>query len=36
MIKSSDQFIHMAMDSYAKMLAKFNEMCDSNTRKLVK
>jgi hypothetical protein len=36
MIKSSDQFIHMAMDSYAKMLAKFNEMCNSNTRKLVK
>jgi hypothetical protein len=36
MIKSSDQFIHMTMDSYAKMLAKFNEMCDSNTRKLVK
>lgn len=36
MIKSSDQFIHMAMDSYAKTLAKFNEMCDSNTRKLVK
>ncbi len=36
MIKSSDQFIHMAMDLYAKMLAKFNEMCDSNTRKLVK
>ena len=35
-IKSSDQFIHMAMDSYSKMLAKFNEMCDSNTRKLVK
>ena len=36
MIKSSDQFIHMTMDLYAKMLAKFNEMCDSNTRKLVK
>jgi len=36
MIKSSDQFIHMAMNSYAKMLAKFNAMCDSNTRKLVK
>ena len=36
MIKSSDQFIHMAMDSYAKMLVKFNEMCNSNTRKLVK
>ena len=36
MIKSYDQFIHMAMDSYAKMLATFNEMCDSNTRKLVK
>ncbi len=36
MIKSSDQFIHMTMDLYAKMLAKFNEMYDSNTRKLVK
>ena len=36
MIKSSDQFIHMTMDLYAKMLAKFNEMSDSNTRKLVK
>jgi len=36
MIKSSDQFIHITMDLYAKMLAKFNEMCDSNTRKLVK
>ena len=37
MIKSSDQFIHIAMDSYAKTLAKFNEMCDStNSRKLVK
>lgn len=36
MIKSSDQFIHMTMDLYAKTLAKFNEMCDSNTRKLVK
>lgn len=36
MIKSSDQFIHMTMDLYAKMLAKFNEMCDLNTRKLVK
>ena len=36
MIKSSDQFIHMTIDLYAKMLAKFNEMCDSNTRKLVK
>jgi hypothetical protein len=36
MIKSSDQFIHMTMDLYAKMLAKFNEMCDSNTRKVVK
>jgi hypothetical protein len=36
MIKSSDQFIHMAMDSYAKMLAQFNKMYDSNTRKLVK
>ena len=33
MIKSSDQFIHMTMDLYAKMLAKFNEMCDSNPRK---
>lgn len=36
MIKSSDQFTHMTMDLYAKMLAKFNEMYDSNTRKLVK
>ncbi len=36
MIKSSDQFIHMTMDLYAKMLAKFNEMSDSNARKLVK
>lgn len=36
MIKSSDQFIHMTMDLYAKILAKFNEMYDSNTRKLVK
>lgn len=36
MIKSSDQFIHMVMDSYAKMLAQFNKMCDTNTRKLVK
>ena len=26
MIKSSDQFIHIVMDSYAKMLAKFNEI----------
>lgn len=26
MIKSSDQFTHMAMDWYAKMLAKFNEI----------
>ncbi len=29
MIKASDQFVHTAMDSYAKTLAKFNEMCDS-------
>lgn len=32
LIKSSDQFIHIWMDSYAKTLTKFNEMCDSNTK----
>lgn len=29
MIKSYDQFVHITMESYAKTLAKFNEMCDS-------
>jgi len=36
-ISSSDQFIHISMDHYAQILAKFNEIFNTtNTRKLVK